>query len=74
MVLFVRQKVEEVERTLLNLKSDIARIGYSISTGFAMKPSGESLESALSRSDREMYRDKAEFYRQSDRDRRAARR
>ena len=73
-VLFVRQEVEQVERTLLNLKNDIARIGYSVSTGFAMKPSGESLESALSRSDREMYRDKAEFYRQSDRDRRAARR
>ena len=71
LMLFVRQTEETVERTLRELKEDVARSGYSISVGYAMKKPDEMLENAVSHSDQEMYKDKAVFYQQNGRDRRS---
>lgn len=69
-MIFLQQGEAAVRRTLDAAKEEVARAGYSLSVGCAMKAAGESVEDALQRSDQAMYRDKAEYYRQSGMDRR----
>ena len=69
-ILFLRQDCEAVESTLDRAKAEVAGAGLSVSAGYSMRSSGESVESALQRSDQIMYNDKAEYYRQSGIDRR----
>ena len=49
------------------------KAGYSVAAGYAMKAAGQNLDEALSESDRNMYADKAAYYQQGGRDRRARR-
>ena len=70
-VLFIRQPEEAVEQALVRVKECVARTGYSVSAGYAMKAADQSLDDALHEADRNMYREKTEYYQQSGRDRRA---
>ena len=72
-VLFIGQDAEQVARALRRISEDVAAEGYSVSVGYAMKTPEQSLDDALRESDQNMYREKAEYYRQSGRDRRARR-
>ena len=72
-VLFVDRSREQVERTLGKISEDITAAGYSVSVGYAMKTPERSLDDALRESDQNMYRAKAEYYRQNGRDRRSRR-
>ncbi len=69
-LLFLRQGEETVKATIERVREDVTKAGYSVSTGYAMKAGGEGLEELLQRSDRIMYEDKADYYRQSGLDRR----
>lgn len=72
-VLFFNCDEPLVVQTLENVKEAVVGAGYSISCGYAMKEPEESLEDALRKSDRNMYRDKAEYYQQSGIERRRTR-
>ena len=56
------------------IKESISKAGYSISVGYAMKASDQSLEDTLRESDEKMYKEKVIFYQESGRDRRSRRR
>lgn len=70
-VLFLHRDEEAVEKTVKAIKDCVAGAGYSVSTGYAMKEKDSSLEDALQASDQNMYRDKADYYQQTGRDRRS---
>jgi len=70
-ILFIRQDEETVGKTVEQIKAGVSRAGYSISAGYAMKTDGRDLNDVLHESDRNMYSEKAEYYQQSGRDRRA---
>ena len=70
-VLFMNQEEETVRKTLDRMKEDIASAGYSISAGYAMKTGDQSLDDVLKEADQQMYQDKAAYYQQKGRDRRA---
>ena len=70
-VLFVDASMEKAEKALEQARADILRAGYSVSIGCAEKEKNQSLEEALHESDLRMYKEKAEYYRISGRDRRA---
>ena len=69
-VLFLRQDEAAVKQAIEQVRQDAARAGYSLSAGYAMLEGDELVEDALIRSDRNMYSDKAEYYRTSGMDRR----
>ena len=69
-MLFMRQDEAAVKQSIARVKQDVARAGYSLSAGYAMRENDEQVEEALIRSDRNMYSDKADYYRQSGMDRR----
>lgn len=70
-MLFTHQGEAAVKRSIERVKQDVAQAGYSLSAGYAMREGDERVEDALIRSDQNMYRDKAEYYRQSGKDRRS---
>ena len=70
-VLFLHRDEEAVEKTVKAIKDGVAGAGYSVSTGYAMKEKDSSMEDALQASDQNMYRDKADYYQQTGRDRRS---
>jgi len=70
-VLFIRQTKEAVEQIIKRIKDSVMSAGYSVSIGYAMKETDRNLDDTLRESDRNMYADKAEYYQQSGRDRRA---
>ena len=72
-VTFIQQKEEDVAKTIQRLKESVEKAGYSVAAGYAMKAAGQNLDEALSESDRNMYADKAAYYQQGGRDRRARR-
>ncbi len=69
-ILFFKQGEDEVNQTVLRACQAVKQAGYSLSAGYAMRADGESAQHTLSRSDKLMYADKAEYYRQSGIDRR----
>ena len=69
-LLFLRRNEETVRQTLQHLKDSVSDAGYSVSVGYAMKSAGIALDDILHESDRNMYRNKAEYYRESGIDRR----
>ncbi len=70
-VLFVDASMEKAEKALEQTRADILRAGYSVSIGCAKKEKDQGLEEALHESDLRMYKEKAEYYQISGRDRRA---
>ena len=70
-VLFVDASMEKAEKALEQARASILRAGYSVSIGCAKKEKNQSLEEALHESDLRMYKEKAEYYQISGRDRRA---
>ncbi len=70
-MLFMHQDEAAVKRVIAQVKEDVTHVGYSLSAGYAMREGGEHVEDALIRSDRNMYSDKADYYRQSGMDRRS---
>ena len=70
-IIFIHQNEETVQQTVNQIKEDVSKAGYSVSLGYAMKTSAQSLEDALLESDQNMYKEKAEYYQHSGRDRRA---
>ena len=69
-VLFMQQGEETVGEKLKELKACVTGCGYSISVGYAMLKDGGSIEEGLRESDKRMYEEKAEYYRQKGMDRR----
>ena len=69
-ILFLRRDEEAVQQTLQRVRKEIENLGISVSAGFAMRKADRKLEDTLHESDRNMYTDKAEFYRNSGMDRR----
>ncbi len=69
-VLFLQQGADEVQRKLDRVREDVLAAGCSLSIGWVMRENGESVESALHRSDQNMYGEKAVYYQQSGRNRR----
>ncbi len=70
-ILFISRDEETVRKTLQTLRESVAASGYSISAGYTMSSGGQSLDELLRESDRNMYENKAEYYRQSGKDRRS---
>ena len=70
-MLFLHQGEADVAQAIRQVKEDVVRAGFSLSAGYAMRENGERVEDALIRSDRNMYSDKAEYYRQSGMERRS---
>ncbi len=64
-ILFLQQDSEAVERTLEQVREDVAKAGYSVAAGYEMKPENESVEEVLLRSDRKMYGEKDAYYQRS---------
>ena len=69
-ILFIDQSPEKVEHALHQIKEMVSRAGYSISAGYAMKAPGQNLDDVLRESDQKMYKEKAEYYLRSGKDRR----
>lgn len=69
-ILFFKQGEDTVRQTVLRAREAVKQAGYSLSAGYAMRLGGESMRNVLMRSDKNMYADKAEHYRQSGIDRR----
>ena len=69
-ILFLRQGEEDVRAAVERVKERAAASGYSLSAGYAMKTADRNLEDVVIESDREMYKDKTEYYLQSGKDRR----
>ncbi len=69
-LLFLHCGEADVLKAIVQVKADVARAGYSLSAGYAMRGDDERVEDTLIRSDRNMYSDKADYYRQSGMDRR----
>ncbi len=70
-ILFLNSDEEEVRRTLQRVRDSVTAGGYSISAGYAMMADGKDLETILHESDRNMYGEKALYYRTAGTDRRA---
>ena len=68
--LFFRMSEEAVASLTGQLRESVAKAGYSISAGCAMREEGKDLERTILESDSRMYADKAEYYRTHGRDRR----
>ena len=69
-ILFIRRGEDAVEQAVRHVKESVSAAGYSVSAGYAMKAADQSLDDALHEADRNMYKEKAEYYQQSGRDRR----
>lgn len=55
---------------LRQIREKVAAAGYSLSIGYAMKTQDQTQDDALRISDQNMYKEKAEYYQSSGRDRR----
>ena len=71
-LLFINQAAEDVERILDRVREEVSRAGYSISAGYAMKAPDQSLDDVLHSADRNMYKEKEEYYQHSGRELRTA--
>lgn len=63
--LFFRMTEDAVAGLTGQLKESVAKAGYSISAGCAMRGQGQDLEELIRESDSRMYADKAEYYRKN---------
>lgn len=69
-ILFLQQEEAAVQNAIQRARDAVANAGYSLSVGYAMKTAGRDMEELLHESDQNMYKDKAEYYRQNGMDRR----
>ena len=72
-ILFFRAKEETVARITEQIKQRVSEAGYSVSAGYALRQGNESLQDTVLESDRQMYTDKADYYRLTGHDRRKGR-
>ena len=70
LILFFHDDEQRICRTEEQIREKISRNGYSVSIGHAIRNSGEKLDDTIRNSDRLMYDNKADYYRQNGRDRR----
>ena len=70
-ILFLDQDEETVKSAVRAVRDSVTAAGYSISAGYTMSTGKESLDELMLISDRNMYKDKSEYYQQQGRDRRA---
>ena len=68
--LFMRQDEETVRQKLQRVREEIEGLGISVSAGYAMRTEYRDLEEVLHESDRNMYKNKTEYYRKKGIDRR----
>ena len=68
--LFMRQDEETVRQKLQRVREEIEGLGISVSAGYAMRTEDRYLEEVLHESDRNMYKNKTEYYRKKGIDRR----
>ena len=69
-VLFFSGDAAVIADTEQKINAAVKNTGYSIAVGHAMADQGKPLDEVIKESDRRMYEDKAEYYRQSGLDRR----
>ena len=69
-IVFLRQNEDAVAKAVTRAREQVEKAGYSISTGYAMRADGETMEDLLQKSDHAMYGNKAAYYRQKGNDRR----
>ena len=69
-LLFFHNDEEKICRAQEQIRMSVSGNGYSISAGHAMRNAGENLDDTIKESDSRMYEDKADYYRQGNRDRR----
>ena len=69
-ILFFHDDEQKICRVEEHIREKVSRHGYSVSIGYTVRKSGESLDDTIRNSDRMMYDNKADYYRQNDRDRR----
>ena len=72
-ILFFHAKEETVARAADQIRQNVAKAGYSVSAGYAIREQNGDLEESIRESDRRMYEDKANYYRSRGRDRRKKR-
>ena len=70
-ILFIRQTKEAVEQVIQRVNDAVTNAGYSVSIGYILKEKDQNLDDALRESDQNMYAEKAKYYQQNGRDRRA---
>ena len=69
-VLFFHDREETITRVIEQIRENVARSGYRISAGYALR--GEKdLDETIRESDSRMYKDKAKYYREKGHDRRS---
>lgn len=73
LILFFHAKENEAARLTETIKEDVAKAGYSVSAGYAMRGKNEDLEDTIRQSDARMYADKADYYQANSHDRRGRR-
>ncbi len=69
-ILFFHAKEEAAVRAINQIRENVAKAGYSISAGYAMRDKNCDLEETIRESDSRMYKDKADHYRLNGQDRR----
>lgn len=69
-ILFFHGNEEAIVKAKDQIVDSVARRGYSVSAGYAMRGKNEDLEETIRESDSRMYEDKANYYRINTRDRR----
>ena len=70
-ILFFHNDEQKIRRAEEQIREKVSGNGYSVSIGHAIRNSGENLDDTIKTSDRLMYDNKADYYRQHDRDRRS---
>ena len=72
-ILFFHDREEDVLRTEEKVKADVAKRGYSISSGYFMRGDHQDLDEAVIEADHRMYANKAAYYQTGAKDRRRRR-
>ena len=69
-ILFLHDNEDKISEVETRIRESVAREGYSISAGYAIRDRKTTLDETIKESDSRMYDDKARFYRETGRDRR----
>lgn len=72
-VLFLNTGEEKIRALLDTVRADVKEKGYSVSAGYAMRQQKETIVDLYKLSDRQMYLEKAEYYKSPDHNRRSRR-
>lgn len=72
-VLFLNTGEEKIRALLDTVRADVKEKGYSVSAGYAMRQQKETIVDLYKLSDRQMYLEKAEYYKSPEHNRRSRR-